>query len=177
MKTLVLGGVKSGKSRYAEQQVQAWLEGCGDTRREVIYVATAESRGDEFSDRIEYHRARRPADWLTIEEPIAIAEVIRQYADSNQCLLVECLTLWMSNLLGLDESGRSRQVEQFLEALSVSRAEVILVGNETGLGIMPANQLAREFGDASGVLHQRLAAVCNRVVVIVAGLPLELKKT
>ena len=175
MKTLVLGGVKSGKSRYAEQQARNWLQGSGEGQRELVYLATAESLGDEFSDRIARHRARRPADWLTIEEPIAIAEVIRQHADPNQCVLVECLTLWMSNLLGLEEAAREQQVEQFLEALSASRAEIFLVANETGLGIMPANRLARAFGDASGILHQRLAAVCNRVVVIVAGLPLELK--
>ena len=175
MKTLVLGGVKSGKSLYAERRVQAWVEASGGAPREVIYLATGESRDDEFARRIERHRARRPESWRTIEEPIEIASVIRQYADSSQCVLVECLTLWLSNLLVDETTGHAQQVEQFLQALAASHAEIVLVSNETGLGIMPANRLAREFGDASGILHQRLAEVCHRVVMIVAGLPLELK--
>ena len=175
MKTLVLGGVKSGKSRYAEQQVHRWTGRTGNSESSVIYLATAESRGDEFSQRIERHRAQRPAGWNTVEEPIDIAGVITRYADAGHCILVECLTLWMSNLMAMDETLLHREVERFFEAIENSSAEIILVSNETGLGIMPINEMARRFGDEIGVLHQRLADLCDRVILTVAGLSHELK--
>ena len=174
MKTLVLGGVKSGKSRYAEQLVRAWAAGDAQRPRKVLSLETAESRSDEFSHRIERHRAQRPASWRTIEEPLDIAGVIDRYAETGCCVLVECLTLWMSNLLA-EEARMDERLEQFFEAMVASQAEIILVSNETGMGIMPVNQLARDFGDQIGILHQRLAECCDRVVVTVAGLPLELK--
>mgnify|MGYP001827153453 CR=1 FL=1 len=174
MKTLVLGGVKSGKSRFAEQLVQDWVNQEENDEQGVIYLATAQSFDDEFTRRIERHQAQRPAGWQTIEEPLDIAAVLQHYAGPDHCVLVECLTLWMSNLLA-DETRLPEQVEQFIDTLVASRAEIILVSNETGLGIMPVNRLARRFGDETGILHQRLANICDRVVVTMAGLPLELK--
>lgn len=175
MKTLILGGVKSGKSRFAESCVKEWVEQAGNRAEDVIYLATAESRADAFSERIERHRQQRPETWKTVEEPLEITAVIDRASGKNQCLLVECLTLWMSNLLQ-DEAELGARIELFCEALERHEGEIILVSNETGLGIMPVNALARRFGDEIGILHQRLADVCDRVVLTVAGLPLYLKK-
>lgn len=175
MKSLVLGGVKSGKSRFAEGFVKDWVNTAGCGEEKVIYLATAESRNDEFSKRIERHREQRPTGWITIEEPLDIASVIDSYSRSNSCVLVECLTLWMSNLL-LDEANLEKRVENLLRAVEEYQGEIILVSNETGMGIMPVNELARRFGDEIGVLHQKLAERCNRVVLTVAGLPHYLKQ-
>ncbi len=175
MKTLVLGGVKSGKSRYAERQVLDWLGRSGNRDSAVIYLATAESREDELAQRIERHRAQRPSGWRTIEEPVDIAGTIRRHSGSGHCMLVECLTLWMSNLLATEEAHLRERVDDFVRAYTASEAEIILVSNETGLGIMPVNALARRFGDEIGVLHQRLAEISDRVVLTVAGLPHQLK--
>jgi adenosylcobinamide kinase/adenosylcobinamide-phosphate guanylyltransferase len=175
MKRLILGGVKSGKSRFAEQQVKQWLEQSGRPQGSVIYLATAEPQGDdEMHDRIALHRAQRPSAWQTLEIPFNIAEVIENSSGQNQCLLIECLTLWMSNLLHR-ESSLSAQVDRLCSAVENYEGEIIMVSNETGLGIMPVNALARRFGDEVGLLHQRLAVVCDEVVLTVAGLPQYLK--
>ena len=175
MKHLILGGVKSGKSRYAEQQVKNWLAQPGNKDQSVIYLATAENRDDEdFSRRIAQHRTQRPAQWKTVEEPLDITKVISDASGNNHCVLVECLTLWVSNLLQ-DEAMLSRRIDAFCIALESFQGEIILVSNETGLGIMPPNALARRFGDEVGVLHQRLAELCDEVVLTVAGLPTILK--
>lgn len=174
MKSLVLGGVKSGKSRFAEKLVQEWSAAPAHPKQNVIYLATAESRNDDFTRRIEHHRAQRPQYWKTLEESLDIAAVIDDYSGSNCCILVECLTLWMSNLLQ-DEAGLSDRVDHLVDSIRAYDGEIVLVSNETGLGIMPVNDLARRFGDEIGVLHQRLAEICDRVVVTVAGLPHYLK--
>lgn len=175
MKQLILGGVKSGKSRYAEQQVKAWVAQPGNSDREVIYLATAENReDDDFSGRISRHRAQRPAEWKTIEEPLDVSTVIADASGASQCILLECLTLWVSNLLR-DEASLSEHIDDFCETLDAYEGEIILVSNETGLGIIPPNALARRFGDEVGILHQRLAVLCDEVVLTVAGLPTLLK--
>ena len=171
MKQLILGGVKSGKSLFAEQQVVDWEK---VNTGEVIYIATAESHDDEFSDRIARHRSQRPAHWRTIEEPIKISEILGQVSGQGKCVLLECLTLWMSNLL-LDEDKLAARVEQFCKAFERYDGEIIVVSNETGLGIMPDNAMARRFGDELGVLQQRLASLSDEVVMVVAGLPQRLK--
>ena len=175
MKSLVLGGVKSGKSRFAEQCAREWAEQPGNRDRDVIYLATAESMDDEFSQRIAQHRRQRPAAWQTVEESLEITAVIEQASGMNQCLLVECLTLWLTRLLE-DEGQLDSRIDAFCDAVGRYQGEIILVSNETGLGIMPANALARRFGDEAGILHQRLAGVCDRVVLTVAGLPHFLKQ-
>lgn len=175
MKRLVLGGVKSGKSRFAEQLAGQWAELPGHRPEEVTYLATARTGDAEFDLRITRHRLQRPAGWKTIEEPLHIGAEIEKVSDLDRCVLVECLTLWMSNLLE-NEALLEARIDAFCATLATSEAEIILVSNETGLGIMPVNPLARRFGDEIGVLHQRLASLCDEVVLMVAGLPCYLKK-
>jgi adenosylcobinamide kinase / adenosylcobinamide-phosphate guanylyltransferase len=169
---LVLGGVRSGKSRLAEQIA-------AQSGQEVIYIATAQVRGDaEMQARIASHRARRPAHWRTQEEPLALADTLRAQDAADRVLLVECLTLWLTNLLCADDAqALAREREALLEVLPRLRSRVILVGNESGLGVVPLGELTRRYVDEAGALHQRLAAICGRVVLTVAGLPLDLKGT
>lgn len=169
MKTLILGGVRSGKSRLAERLAR-------ESRLQVIYVATATAGDEEMGRRIDAHRHRRPAEWITVEEPVRLAGALAAYARHDRCLLVECLTLWLTNLLcdaGAEALPRER--EALLAALPGLPGRVILVGNETGLGVIPADALSRRYCDEAGTLHQRLAALCDRVILTVAGLPLALK--
>lgn len=171
MKHLILGGVKSGKSRYAEQLADNWVSGHAG---EVIYIATAQHYDDEFGERIRHHQARRPADWQTFEAPLDIAEIIERYSGRNACLLLECLTLWLSNLL-CDELELAPRIDTLCEAIENYQGTLLMVSNETGLGIIPDNALARQFGDQAGVLQQRIAALSDEVVLCVAGLPLTVK--
>ena len=181
MKRLILGGVKSGKSRYAEQCVKDWVA-AGGSHQQVCYIATAhapqpsdaDTYDSDFAARIAQHRAQRPASWQTCEESLAIAPLLRQASGTGQCLLLECLTLWLSNVLH-EQGSVAAQVDEFCAAFAAYEGEINVVSNETGLGIMPINALARRFGDEAGVLQQRLAAMCDEVVMIVAGLPLFLK--
>lgn len=171
MKHLILGGVKSGKSRRAEQLAKDWEE---EGRGKVVYIATARVYDDEFGDRIKRHQAQRPVHWETLEEPLAVAQMLNQYSGTRSCVLLECLTLWLSNVL-CDELDLSRYIEQLCDAIERFEGELIIVSNETGMGIIPQNELARQFGDEAGVLHQRLAVICDEVTLTVAGLPLFLK--
>jgi adenosylcobinamide kinase / adenosylcobinamide-phosphate guanylyltransferase len=166
MKELILGGVRSGKSRIAECRAR-------DSALEVIYLATARIGDDaELQQRIRQHRERRPAHWLTLETPIALAEPLRAHAGVRRCLLVECLTLWLTNLLcTADETVLARERDALLAILPELPGHIILVSNETGLGVVPAGELARRFVDEAGRLHQELARVCDRVTFTVAGLP------
>lgn len=171
MKELVLGGVRSGKSRYAEQRAHA-------SGLHVVYIATAIAGDDaELQERIRRHRSYRPADWMTVEEPVALGAALRAHARAGQCVLVECLTLWLAYLL---TSGSGDRLEpersSLLRAVGEIPGDVILVSNETGLGVIPPGALSRRFLDASGELHQSLAAACDRVTLVVAGLPQKLKE-
>jgi adenosylcobinamide kinase / adenosylcobinamide-phosphate guanylyltransferase len=171
MKELILGGVRSGKSRLAEQHAR-------DSGLQVVYIATARATGDaELEVRIRQHRLRRPTAWTTVEEPLALGQALRAHASAKRCLLVECLTLWLTNLLCSAADSLERESASLLESLPVLAGDVILVSNETGLGVVPLGALSRHFVDASGELHQSLAAICDRVTLIVAGLPLRLKGT
>ncbi len=165
--TLVLGGVRSGKSRHAEALITAlpppWT-----------YVATAEARDEEMRQRIALHRERRGAGWRTLEAPLALAQAMGR-APSSQPLLVDCLTLWLTNLL-LTEADLEVEVAALEAALAKRSALTVLVGNEVGLGIVPENALARRFRDEAGRLHQRLAAGAGAVVFMVAGLPMSVKE-
>jgi adenosylcobinamide kinase/adenosylcobinamide-phosphate guanylyltransferase len=170
-KYLVLGGARSGKSRFAEQQaLQLSESGQGLS---LLYVATASAQDSEMQQRIERHQQDRDARWQLLETPLDLAEVIQQYSSEQHCILVDCLTLWLTNAL-IDNSWPQRKAE-FLAALSESRASVYLVSNEVGSGIVPLGELSRQFVDASGWLHQELAAMCHRVTLVVAGLPVILK--
>jgi adenosylcobinamide kinase/adenosylcobinamide-phosphate guanylyltransferase len=172
VKELILGGVRSGKSRLAERRAQ-------ESGLEVVYVATARVQGDaELGQRIQEHRARRPSAWRVVEEPLALAGTLRAEAGGERCLIVECLTLWLTNLLNAGDAGRvTSEREALLDLLPVLPGHIILVSNETGLGIVPLGALSRRFMDESGMLHQRLAGLCDRVILSVAGLPLTLKGT
>lgn len=169
MLELVLGGARSGKSRYAEQRA---LSG----EFECIYIATAQEGDAEMAARIRHHREHRVGFSATIEEPVALARIIAQQMSASRCLLIDCLTLWLTNLLLLnDESRLAQERSALFDMLAQARGNILLVSNEVGQGIVPADALSRRFIDESGRLHQQLAALCDRVVFVVAGLPQILK--
>ncbi|HJO88841.1 MAG: bifunctional adenosylcobinamide kinase/adenosylcobinamide-phosphate guanylyltransferase [Alphaproteobacteria bacterium] len=170
--TLILGGVRSGKSSYAENLV------CMASQGRAVYLATADASqaqaDPEMCARIEHHRSRRGGDWTTIEEPLALADALLEKASPETPVLVDCLTLWLSNLM---DAGRDVEVEiNTLETILPRLAgAVVFISNEVGLGIVPENATARAFRDHVGLLHQRLTACADRVVFMVAGLPSVLK--
>ena len=169
MLQLILGGARSGKSRFAEQLAT-------DSQLDVVYIATSQPVDGELNRRVALHRQRRPEHWGLVEEPLALADVLRAQARADRCLLVDCLTLWLTNLLMLDDEERLDFERQALLALLPALpGEIIFVSNETGLGVVPLGELTRRFVDEAGLLHQALAARCERVVLTVAGLPLLLK--
>jgi len=166
-RVLLLGGARSGKSALAERLATA-----SGLRR--VYVATAEAWDDEMRARIARHRADRGTGWRTVEAPMALADAIRAHDDHESVIVVDCLTLWLTNVM---LAGRDADAEVAnLESATVdSIARLIFVTNEVGQGIVPDNALARRFRDAQGRLNQRMAARCERVVLVAAGLPLVLK--
>lgn len=168
MHELILGGARSGKSAYAE--TQAVSSGLA-----VTYIATAEAADAEMAERIAHHRQQRPSHWLLVEEPLALAQVLSEHAATDRCLIVDCLTLWLSNLLAADETRLQHELDALYKVLPKLPGRVLLVSNEVGWGIVPDNALARHFRDEAGRLHQRLAAQCERVTLVAAGLPLQLK--
>jgi adenosylcobinamide kinase/adenosylcobinamide-phosphate guanylyltransferase len=166
--TLVLGGARSGKSRYAERLVE-------DAARAGTYCATAEAGDAEMTERIAAHRARRGSFWRTVEEPLAVALVIAAETTSERPLLIDCLTLWLSNLL-LAGKPVEEEAERLCGALQLAGGPVVLVANEVGLGLVPETPLGRQFRDAAGRLNQHVAALADRVVFIAAGLSLVFKE-
>jgi adenosylcobinamide kinase/adenosylcobinamide-phosphate guanylyltransferase len=168
LSTLVLGGARSGKSGYAEGLAR-------ESGLSRVYVATAQAFDDEMRLRIARHREDRANDgWVTIEEPTDLSAVIAGRAGPGTVILVDCLTLWLSNLM-LGEHEIEHAQKTLLEALNAAAGPVILVSNEVGLGIVPETSLGREFRDAQGRLNQAVAALVPRVVFVAAGLPLMLK--
>jgi adenosylcobinamide kinase/adenosylcobinamide-phosphate guanylyltransferase len=165
--TLVLGGARSGKSRYAEGLI-------GALPPPWIYIATAEASDEEMALRIKAHRARRGADWRTVEAPRDLAAALAGRGTTP--VLVDCLTLWLSNLL-LAEADIDKEIERLEKSLTEIAAPVVLVANEVGSGIVPDLPLGRKFRDLQGILNQRMALRADRVVLLVAGLPLPLKGT
>jgi adenosylcobinamide kinase/adenosylcobinamide-phosphate guanylyltransferase len=167
--TLILGGVRSGKSRLAERLAR-------ESGLAVTYIATATASDDEMQARIEAHQARRPAEWDLVEEPLALPAALESCCRPGRCVLVECLTLWLANLLWSDHAGRlERELDALDSLLPALPGQVIFVGNEVSMGVIPVNELARRYGDLAGSLHQRIAAQAQRVLLTVAGLPLVLK--
>lgn len=169
MLELVLGGARSGKSRYAEQRAAA-------SGLECIYIATAQAGDGEMAERIRQHREQRSGFVATIEEPLKLADTIAEHMRDARCLLVDCLTLWLTNLLLLDDEEKFAQEKTALfDVLGNVRGQIIFVSNEVGLGVVPMDSLSRRFVDESGRLHQQLASICDRAVFVVAGLPQVLK--
>ncbi len=166
--TLVLGGARSGKSRFAEGLIAAHPG-------RPVYLATAQAGDAEMAERIRRHRARRGAGWTTIEEPLDLLRALASATRDNAAVLVDCLTLWLSNLMAAGRNVES-ETQTLVEALPRLGAPVVFVSNEVGLGIVPDNALARAFRDHAGFLNQAAAAAADRVYFIAAGLPLLLKK-
>ncbi len=167
----ILGGARSGKSRHAEQLAKDYEQ----QGKRIIYVATAGRYDDEMRQRIEHHQQSRPQHWQTIEEQYDLAKIFAQYNDEQSVILVDCLTLWLSNLLCQDDEQFQIHKNEFLDKIQKTRATVILVSNETGLGVVPMGRLTRQFVDESGWLHQTIAQMADKVVFCVAGLPMVLK--
>jgi adenosylcobinamide kinase/adenosylcobinamide-phosphate guanylyltransferase len=181
MAELIIGGARSGKSTLAEQRAL-------ESGLRVVYVATARPGDAEMARRIAHHRARRPAEWACVEAPLELATALQAHAARNACLIVDCLTLWLTNLFfagrtaaqaeageSLDCALLAGETGALIEALPRLPGRILLVSNEVGCGIVPMQPLARTFADEQGRLNQRVAAVCARVTLVAAGLPLELK--
>ncbi len=170
MKELILGGARSGKSHYAETCA-------AESGLNVVYVATAQAHDDEMQLRIQYHQQHRPAHWQLIEEPVNLVSVLKNNADSSKCMLVDCLTLWLSNQLCSDEHKDQLQknVDDLIDLLPDLQGKIIFVSNEVSMGIIPMGEINRQFIDEAGRLHQRLAAVCDKVTLMVAGIPSHIK--
>lgn len=180
MRTLVMGGARSGKSAYAEKIAVA-------SGKQIIYIATAQAHDEEMEGRIAHHRQRRDACWSTVEETMALGAAIEKYSTPDTLLLIDCLTLWLSNLLFAEEkefpeigaidppSCFQQERAAFLLALAQAAGDVVLVSNEVGQGIVPQGAVSRWFVDEAGRLNQAVAACCERAVLVVAGLPLTLK--
>ena len=164
----VLGGARSGKSRYAQSRAEA-MPG------EPVFIATAEAFDDEMRERIARHRADRDTRWHTVEAPRALPAAIDALNDAKAVVLVDCLTLWVSNLL-LADADIPAAGRELCDAIARFEGVLILVANEVGLGIVPDNALARQFRDAAGLLNQSVAAAADEVVLLTAGLPLILKR-
>ena len=167
--TLVLGGARSGKSAFAEKMI-------GDSGLTPIYLATAAADDDEMRNRIVHHRMQRGDGWITVEEPLALVDALTREATHGRAVLVDCLTLWLSNLMFAerDPDVEARRLTRFL---GVAKYPVVLVSNEVGLGLVPETPLGRNFRDAQGRLNQIVAAAVPNVVFIAAGLPLWLKRS
>jgi len=165
---LVLGGARSGKTSFAERLAMR----AGTT---PAYLATAEALDGEMRDRVRTHQEQRQGRFATIEEPLQLSEAILKAAREHDVILVDCLTLWITNMLGASRNVADAVEELALTLAELNTARVILVSNEVGLGIVPDNALARTFRDLAGSAHQRLAEICEDVYFIVAGLPMVLK--
>ncbi|KVO80786.1 adenosylcobinamide kinase/adenosylcobinamide phosphate guanyltransferase [Burkholderia ubonensis] len=172
--TFVLGGARSGKSAHAERLA-------ADCGRPVTYIATAQAADAEFAQRIAHHRARRPASWGFTDAPVELAETLARLDDPGACLLVDCLTLWLTNLLcpaegePHDNAHYEARVAALEAALRDARAKVIVVSNEIGLGVVPLGAVTRRYVDELGRLNQRVAALATRVTLLVAGVPVAIK--
>ncbi len=173
MKTLILGGARSGKSAYAERlAIESDLP--------VTYIATAQVYDSEFAQRISHHQQRRPAHWALVEEPFSLADALKQHAKPESCLLVDCLTLWLAQWICEDckppqDKSWENERQALLESLPSLPGEIILVSNEVGMGIVPLGEINRRFQDEQGRLNQVVAKVCDNAVFMAAGLPLSLK--
>jgi len=171
---LILGGARSGKSRHAESlAIESDLP--------VIYVATSDQQlnlqDEEMLERIEHHQNQRPDHWQTVEEPLDLAKVLKQHSTKDTCVLVDCLTLWITNHLLRDESLQTWQLakQELLDVLPNLPGRVLLVSNEVGQGVVPLGKLSRQFVDEAGWLHQEITQIANGMTFVIAGIPQKLK--
>jgi adenosylcobinamide kinase/adenosylcobinamide-phosphate guanylyltransferase len=168
--TLVLGGVRSGKSRYAQQLAAQ--------SRRVVFVATAQITDDEMRTKIQQHKEDRPAEWLTVEEPLELPKALAEHDLECDTMIVDCLTIFAANLLeteGENDRAIELRVQALCEALQAVQCAVVLVSNEVGSGVVPPYPLGRRYRDLLGEINQRVARIADDVVLMVAGLPLALK--
>ena len=167
---LILGGARSGKSAFASRLAE-------ESGFSVVFIATAQATDAEMAQRIQNHKTDRPNHWRVIEEPVHLGAAIQNHARAEETfILVDCLTVWLTNLL-LDPNPKvlQHELQELLHTMNTQPGPITLVGNETGLGIIPMGEITRRFVDENGRLHQQLAALCQRVTLMVAGLPLTLK--
>jgi len=166
----ITGGCRSGKSQFA-------LDYANRHFHKKIYLATCEALDEEMAKRIEDHKKRRGSDWQTVEEPIKIAEAIRQHDDDAEVILLDCITLWLSNLLMRQKSEHAimEEVSRLMDMVNQVQTSFIFVSNEVGMGIVPAEPLGRRFRDLAGMANQKIAEAANRVVFMVSGIPIFLK--
>jgi len=176
MLELVIGGARSGKSAYAGQCALEYIQSnLKSTNGGVLLIATATAGDDEMAARIHHHQMSRPDDWQTIEEPIKLANALTQASERSEFIIVDCLTLWLTNLLAIDNEQRQREIALVFSIVPELTSSVIFVTNEIGMGVVPLGEETRRFVDEAGRLHQRLAAQCQRVTQMVAGIPNRVK--
>jgi len=170
VKVLVTGGCRSGKSEYALRTVK----GC----ERKVFIAIAEAKDEEMKERIKRHREKRGKDWRTVEEPIDLGGALAQSKREADVVVIDCITLWLSNLLGRGESDDSimERINDLARKVKEASADVVIVTNEVGWGIVPGNEVSRRFRDLAGLANQRLAQACDRVVLMVAGMPVVIKE-
>lgn len=169
---LVLGGARSGKSSFA-------LDVCNNIEGKRYFIATAQAFDDEMEDRIKRHQEERGDEWNTIEETLEIYKKIKEVDDKSSIMLVDCLTLWLSNLYMKYESGTDivyEKIDELVEGLSSIKGRVVLVSNEVGMGIVPENKLARLYRDAAGIMNRKIAEKADKVVITFSGMPMVLKE-
>lgn len=162
---LVMGGARSGKSRYAEQMASG----------EKYYIATAEAFDQEMRDRIAQHKSLRGSGWTTAEAPLDIVDALQRVDQKVRFILIDCLTMWIGNLMHHDRNV-AEEVEKLAKTLAAAKGRIVVVSNEVGQGIVPENAMARRFRDFQGLCNQRIAAVADEVVLVVAGIPMTIKK-
>jgi adenosylcobinamide kinase/adenosylcobinamide-phosphate guanylyltransferase len=167
---LVTGGCRSGKSRFA-------LDYANQHFSKKLYLATCEALDEEMAQRIAHHKKTRGPEWRTIEEPTEIVDKIRRYGDEVEVILLDCITLWLSNLLmrRKDDSEIMKEISFLIDTIREKQTSLIFVSNEVGLGIVPADPLSRRFRDLSGMTNQKIAEAANTAIFMVSGIPIFLK--
>lgn len=167
---LITGGCRSGKSRFA-------LDYANQHFTKKLYLATSEALDEEMAQRIAHHKKTRSPEWQTIEEPVEVVNKIRQYSDKTDVILLDCITLWLSNLLmrQMDDAEILKEISGLIDTMQEKQTSFILVSNEVGLGIVPADPLSRRFRDLSGMANQRIAEAADTAIFMVSGIPIFLK--
>ena len=164
----ITGGARSGKSSFA-------IAEASKAKGKKAYIATAEALDDEMKERIERHRKQRGNEWDTYEEPLEIGEVIKEIEGRFEVVVIDCLTLWLSNLM-MTDNDIGKEIEGFVSSLSTIHCSLYIVSNEVGMGIVPENEMARRFRDLAGMLNQRVAEIADEVYMAVAGIPVKIKE-